>query len=122
MLKCPHESSWSTTFNTLIHSSDSLQLTPIGLQYTLIGAGHSMQIYSPSFKFVLDQLLCPLKLTFRQYPAIDTNYIISLSILCLKRSHYCCIDVYTFRAVWLLHSLTLDGKLCLRDDQNGAFV
>ena len=26
-----------------------------------------------------------------------------------------------FRAVWLLHNLTLDGKLCLRDDKNGAF-
>ena len=23
--------------------------------------------------------------------------------------------MYTFRAVWLLHNLTLDGKLCLRD-------
>ena len=28
----------------------------------------------------------------------------------------------TFRAVWLLHNLTLDGKLCLRDDKNGPFV
>ena len=27
-----------------------------------------------------------------------------------------------FRAVWLLHYLTLDGKLCLRDDKNAAFV
>ncbi len=30
------------------------------------------------------------------------------------------IDVYMFRAVWLLHNLTLDGKLCLRDDKNAA--
>ena len=29
---------------------------------------------------------------------------------------------YTFRAVWLLHNLTLDGKLCLRNDKNAAFV
>ncbi len=41
---------------------------------------------------------------------------------CLKRSHYCCIDMLTFRAVWLLHNLTLDGKLCLRDDKKTAFV
>ena len=41
---------------------------------------------------------------------------------CLKRSHYCCIDMYTFRAAWLLHNLTLDGKLYLRDDKNAAFV
>ena len=27
-----------------------------------------------------------------------------------------------FRAVWLLHNLTLDDKLCLRDDKNAAFV
>ena len=28
-----------------------------------------------------------------------------------------------FRGVWLLmlHNLTLDGKLCLRDDKNAAF-
>ena len=26
----------------------------------------------------------------------------------------------TFRIVWLLHNLSLDGKLCLRDDQNTA--
>ena len=25
-----------------------------------------------------------------------------------------------FRAVWLLHNLTLDGKWCLRDDKNAA--
>ena len=29
---------------------------------------------------------------------------------------------HTFRAVWLLHNLTLDGKLCLRDGKNAAFV
>ena len=28
----------------------------------------------------------------------------------------------TFRAVWLLHNLKIDGKLCLRDDKNAAFV
>ena len=27
-----------------------------------------------------------------------------------------------FRAVWFLHNLTLDGKLCLRDAKNAAFV
>ena len=27
-----------------------------------------------------------------------------------------------FREVWLLHNQTLDGKLCLRDDKNAAFV
>ena len=44
-------------------------------------------------------------------------------LLCPKRSHYCCIDIHVdFRAVWLLHNLTLDGKLCLRDDKNAAFV
>ena len=26
------------------------------------------------------------------------------------------------RAVWLLRNLTLDGKLCLRDDKNAVFV
>ena len=41
---------------------------------------------------------------------------------CLKISHYCCINIQTFRAVWLLHNLTLDGKLCLCDDKNAAFV
>ena len=25
-------------------------------------------------------------------------------------------------AVWLVHNLTLDGKLCLRGDKNAAFV
>ena len=28
----------------------------------------------------------------------------------------------TFRAVWLLRNLTLDGKVCLRDDNNAVFV
>ena len=28
--------------------------------------------------------------------------------------------MWTFRSVWLLHHL--DGKLCLRDDKNAAFV
>ena len=27
-----------------------------------------------------------------------------------------------FRAIWLLCNLTLDSKLCLRDDKNAAFV
>ena len=31
------------------------------------------------------------------------------------------VDV-PFRTVWLLHNLTLDGKLCLRDDKNAASV
>ena len=26
------------------------------------------------------------------------------------------------RAAWLLRNLTLDGKLCLSDDKNAAFV
>ena len=29
---------------------------------------------------------------------------------------------WTFRAVWLLRNLTLDGTLCLRNDKNAAFV
>ena len=29
---------------------------------------------------------------------------------------------YTFRAVWLFRDLTLHGKLCLRNDNNAAFV
>ena len=28
----------------------------------------------------------------------------------------------TFRAVWLLRNLSLDGELCLRDGKNAAFV
>ena len=27
-----------------------------------------------------------------------------------------------FRTDWLLHSLSLDGELCLRDGKNAAFV
>ena len=27
-----------------------------------------------------------------------------------------------FRVVWLLRNTTSDGKLCLRDDKNAAFV
>ena len=30
--------------------------------------------------------------------------------------------MWTFRVVWLLRNLTLDGKLYLRDDKNAAFV
>ena len=30
--------------------------------------------------------------------------------------------MYAFRTVCLLHNLTLDGKLFLRDDKNAAFV
>ena len=30
--------------------------------------------------------------------------------------------MYTFRGVWSLRNLTLDGKLYLRDDKNAAFV
>ena len=30
--------------------------------------------------------------------------------------------LWKFRAVWLLRNLTLDGKLCLRNDRNADFV
>ena len=30
--------------------------------------------------------------------------------------------MYTFRVVWLLRNLTLDGKLCIYDDKNAAFA
>ena len=30
--------------------------------------------------------------------------------------------MYTFRAVWLLRNLSLDGELFLRDGKNAAFV
>ena len=36
--------------------------------------------------------------------------------------YYCCIHMPTFRIVWLLRSLNLGSKLCLRDDKNAAFV
>ena len=36
------------------------------------------------------------------------------------RSFYCCIHMQTFRTVCLLRNLSLDGKLCLRDDRSDA--
>ena len=33
---------------------------------------------------------------------------------------YCCIQMKTFRSVWLLRNLTLDGKLCLRDEKKSC--
>ena len=72
----------------------------------------------PSFQFGMNcQCFFAARLTWPTYVdgrKLENSY--------LKRSHYCCIDMYTFRAVWLLHNLTLDGKLCLRDDKNVAFV
>ena len=57
------------------------------------------------------------------WPAyIDGRKLEISSGRCLNRSHYCCNDILTFRAGWLLHNLTLDGKLCLRDDKNDAFA
>ena len=35
---------------------------------------------------------------------------------------YCCVHMLTFRTVWLLRNLRLDGKWCLRDDINATFV
>ena len=39
-----------------------------------------------------------------------------------ERSYYCYINMPMFRIVWLLHNLSLRGKLCLHDDKNTEFV
>ena len=72
----------------------------------------------PSFQFGINcQGFAAARLTWPAY--VDGR---KLENSCLKISHYCCIDMSMFRAVWLLDNLTLDGKLCLRDDKNAAFV
>ena len=35
---------------------------------------------------------------------------------------YCCVHMQTFRTVWFLSNLRLDGKWCLRDDRNAAYI
>ena len=39
-----------------------------------------------------------------------------------RRGSYGAMSVDKLHAVWLLHNLTLDGKSCLPDDKNAAFV
>ena len=53
---------------------------------------------------------------------LDTSTVGYLKIARSERSYYCYIHMPTFRIVLLLRNLSLDGKLCLRDDKNTAFV
>ncbi len=57
------------------------------------------------------------------------SFDVLLSAVLAVQSCYCAstcavhvTQPITYYAVWLLHNLTLDGKLCLRDDKNAAFV
>ncbi len=81
----------------------------------------------PSFRFGMNcQCSAAIFPVWHELPMLPRGQInvadIKLENSCLKISHYCCIDMKTFRAVWLLHNLALDGKLYLRDDKNAAFV
>ena len=51
-----------------------------------------------------------------------TSTVGNVKIGRFERSYYCYIHIPTFHIVWLLHNLSLGGKLCLRDDKNTAFV
>ena len=53
---------------------------------------------------------------------LHTSKVGNVKIARSERSYYCCIHIRTFHIVWLLRNLSLDGKLCLRDDKNPAFV
>ena len=49
---------------------------------------------------------------------LHTLTVGNLKIVRSERSYYCYIHNPTFRIVLLLRNLSLDGKLCLRDDKS----
>ena len=53
---------------------------------------------------------------------LHTSTVGNVKIARSERSYYCYIHIPTFHIVWLLHNLSLGGKLCLRDDKHTEFV
>ena len=53
---------------------------------------------------------------------LPTSTVENLKIARSEKIVFFYIHMPTFRIVWLLHNLSLSGKLCVRDDKNTAFV
>ena len=81
---------------------------------TLLACTHSSDNLFHTLMVICEKVFCAA--------GLHTSTVGNVKIARSERLYYCYIHMPTLRIVWSLRSLSLGGKLYLRDDKNTAFV